>query len=129
MNRGKKRIFNDLISKRTIKTFGVVVLFLFSILLNTRSMEFDSYTIQHRAPRLATSDVGQNLTVDGVTISLNGSYTYDTITLKNNATILVDPFDGTTGGFLNFTALMIVVEAGSAIIKSESLLLRSVVAF
>ena len=79
-------------------------------------MEFDSYTPHHRAPRLAINDVGENLTVDGVTISLNGSYTYDTITLKNNATLLVDPFDGTTGGFLNFTALVIVIEAGSAII-------------
>ena len=64
---------------------------------------------------------GANLIINGISTSMCGSYTFDTVIVTNNGRIYVTPYDGATGGWLNLHANQYVsVLNGGAIVADTA---------
>jgi hypothetical protein len=61
-----------------------------------------------------------DLVISGVQQTISGEKTYDDVILLNGAKLLVEPFNGTTGGFLKLKAKKVIIDATSAIIADGS---------
>ena len=64
-----------------------------------------------------SSGWGANLVINGVSTSMCGSYTFDTVIVTNNGRIYVTPYDGSTGGWLrlNVNQLVSILNGGAIV--------------